>query len=291
MSVYVMVWCNHAAGQQVLTATKRFLGTRFNNVPSIPPVLLNGAGQVCFPGGAIPNGMAALAAAYAEFDEETGINLQAPLAVANYHIVHVQLVNHGPFQTLYVQVNSLADLNLLANDINNNIANNTPVDDELASVQVVGSLAAPNTLGPSPLIPPGGWYQPVRMAALAGVFRAHNAQGWHQIGAGYVAPHLRQLVTQTLNAPHNWHLQSLHGLPAVVLAAAQAAAALAALPLAPPLVPVPPVGPVPVVVAPVVAPAMGMGRARNMSMFLAALLALGLAYAVHYYSQRVNSGQ
>jgi hypothetical protein len=26
-------------------------------------------------------------------------------------------------------------------------------------------------------------------------------------------------------------------------------------------------------------------------MFLAALLALGLAYAVHYYSQRVNSGQ
>lgn len=278
---YALVWCNTPGGRHVLLATKRFTGSRFNGAPVAPPVLLHGAGQACFPGGAINPGEAPQAAAEREFREETGIDLANPAMVAHYHVNHTHLINRANFSTLYIQLAALADLTQLAADINVNIGNNAPLDQEQDQVQVVAEVNVPALLGPNPLIPaPGGWYGPPRMAQLAGAFRVHHAGAWHNIAAGFVPPHLRQMVTAELNAPFNWHTVSLADLH---LAAAAAPLVVAALGGAPVLA-VPPVLPPPLVGGPPpVAHGWHLGHARRQAVILTAVVAVGLAAAVRLY--------
>jgi len=278
-NAYVVAWCNDAGGRHVLLATKRFTGSRFNGAPVAPPVLLHGAGQACFPGGRINGGEAAQAAAEREFLEETGINWANPLAVATYHVTHTHLINRAAFSTLYVQLAALADLNQLAVDINANIGNNTPLDQEQAQVQVVAEAGVAALLGPSPLIPAGGWYAP-RMVQLAGVFRLHQAGAWHQIAAGFVAPPLRAMVTNELNAPFNWHATSVGDLHLAAAAAPVVAVVLAGGPVAilPPILPPPMVG-----APPPVAHGWNLGYARQNMVLMTMIIAVGLAAAFRMY--------
>lgn len=277
---YTVVWCDNAAARDVLLATKRFTASRFNGAAVAPPVLLHGAGQACFPGGRINPGEAPQVAADREFLEETGIDLTLPLTVATYHITHTHLINRPQFSTLYVKLAALADLNQLAADINLNIGANTPADQEHAQVQVMAEANVAAALGPSPLIPPAGWYGPPRMAQLAGIFRVHQAGAWHQIAAGFVAPPLRAMVTNELNAPFNWHGLSIGDLHLAAAAAPVVAVVLGGGPM----VMVPPVLPPPVVGGPVpVAHGWNLGIARRNLVLMTAILALGLSAAVAMY--------
>lgn len=300
-SAYTVVWCNHAGNRHVLLATKNFLGTRFGGAPS-PATLLNGAGQACFPGGDVHNGETDAQAGQREFLEETGIDMLAPINVANYNVVHniaITAAPAHPFATFYIQVAALADLNQLAIDVNNNIAANIPVDEELQGVQVVAEAAVVGQLGPNALIPPGGWHAP-RMAQLAATFRVRGAippagVAWHQVAAAgvYVPPHqrpyqlnLQPLVTAKLNSPHNWHAISVANLAAAAAAAALAAAALLAAAVGP-VGPVPvlaPIGPPVHVGAPLhVAPPGNIAGARRTVFILASLVAVGLAVTAKYW--------
>lgn len=273
---YALIWCNGGGGRHLLVATKRFTSTRFGGAPVAPPRLLHGAGQACFPGGQVNPGEAAQAAALREFLEETGVDLTTPAAVATYHVAHQHVIAGAGFSTLYVQLTALADLNQLAADINLNIGNNTPADQELAQVQVVAEAAAAALFGPSPLIPVGGWYGPPRMAQLAGAFQVHHGHAWHAVAAGMVPPPIRQFVTNELNAAFNWHVAGVANLPVAAAAAPVVAAVLGGAPV----VAVPPVLPPVVAGPPPVVPGAHLGWARQHAYFLAAVVALGLAVAV-----------
>ncbi|BFI95350.1 MAG: hypothetical protein RSP_08600 [Rhodanobacter sp.] len=279
---YTVVWCDNAAARQVLLATKHFTGSRFNGAAVAPPVLLHGAGQACFPGGQINAGEAPQAAAEREFLEETGIDLALPLTVATYHITNTHLINRPAFSTLYVKLAALADLNQLVNDINLNIGANTPLDQEHSQVQAIAEVNVAAALGPSPLIPPAGWYGPPRMAQLAGIFRVHQGGAWHQIAAGFVAPPLRAMVANELNAAFNWHGQSIGDLH---LAAAAVPVVAAVLGGGPPVI-VPPVLPPPVIGPPLpVAQGWNLGVARRNLVLMTAFIALGLSAAMVMYQR------
>jgi 8-oxo-dGTP pyrophosphatase MutT (NUDIX family) len=291
---YAVVWCNNGATRNVLLAQKRFLGTRFGGVAAPIAQLLNGAGQNCFPGGVINPGEADAAAAYREFLEETGIDLQQPAAIGLYHVIHAHVIAHAPaqpFSTLYVQVAAAADLAALAADINLNIAGNVPVDEEHLNVAVVAEANVLAALGPNPAIPggPQGWYTPARMAQLALPFRFTPVVGAATNVPGaptFVLPHVRAQVTARLNDPFNWHQLSINNLPVAAAAAGAAAAAMAAAALAaagPVAVPVlAPVGG-PAIIAPpgLVAPAWNLGFSRRQAMLLASVLAVGLAVTIN----------
>ena len=254
-NAYAVVWCNHGGGRHVLLATKKFLGVRFGGLPAVA-TLLNGAGQACFPGGDIHMGETPAVAAHREFHEETGIDLSAAINIANYHVQHNHVIAGVGFSTLYIQVAGIADLNALSVAVNNNIANNTPLDDELANVQVVAEANVAGMLGVNPAVPgplPATWYNPARMPQLAGAFQLHDGVAWRQIGAGFVAPPLRALVTGKLTSPWNWHTTSVNNLAAAALAAAA-------------------VAPVPV------APVWNLGLGRRQQLYLS-LVVVGLAYS------------
>lgn len=278
-SAYTVVWCDNGVARDVLLATKRFTGSRFNGAAVVPPVLLHGAGQACFPGGGINPGETPQAAAEREFLEETGVNLTLPLTVATYHITHTHLINRVGFSTLYVRLAAIADLNQLVNDINLNIAGNVPSDQEQAQVQAVAEANVVAMLGPSPLIPPGGWYAP-RMAQLTGAFQVHQGGAWHQIAAGFVAPPLRAMVTNELNAPFNWHALSIADLHLAAAAVPVVAAVLGGGPA----VIMPPVLPPPVIGPPVpVAHGWNLGIARQNLVLMTMMIALGLSVAIALY--------
>ena len=125
MQVYVVVWQTINQCTWVLVAKKKVTGDRFGGQRR-KPIILNYAGQWVFPGGKVEKGETSDQAARREFFEETGHRLWWDVVNSNFK----QRQSHG---ILYVESN----IQLMAEQIKQNLVNNSTPDDELQCVDVV----------------------------------------------------------------------------------------------------------------------------------------------------------
>lgn len=127
MQVYVIVWQQSGTFKNVLVAMKKVRGARFGGQAINQPRILNYAGQWVFPGGRVENNQTPEQAAYREFFQETGIRL-------GWDVVTTQFNSFGEYGILYVQS---VNIHLMAVRINDNLASDNTLDDELQHVVVL----------------------------------------------------------------------------------------------------------------------------------------------------------
>jgi 8-oxo-dGTP pyrophosphatase MutT (NUDIX family) len=205
--VYLVVWCRQSASTHVLLAKKRFVGSRFNGKKT-PPQVLNGARQYCFPGGERNSGERNDVAAFREFHEETAIDFGDQGACARYHVKTIHMKSRDKFSTTYVELNNLESLNALEREISHNIASDTTLDDELELVEVVDKNETQPLFGPKDV---DKWLDSDEFTKAT-----------FYIGKSCYNPALRislslknELIAKAkkrLNAPHEWHIESLTDL-------------------------------------------------------------------------------
>ena len=126
MQVYVVVLQTINQCKRVLVAKKKVTGDRFGGQYR-KPIILNYAGQWVFPGGKVEKGETSDQAARREFFEETGHRLRWDVVNSNFRQVDQF---HG---ILYVESKNIQ---LMAEQINQNLVNNSTHDDELQCVNV-----------------------------------------------------------------------------------------------------------------------------------------------------------